>query len=758
MTASLAPGKIITFYSYKGGTGRSMALANVAWILASAGKRVLVLDWDLEAPGLHRYFHPFLPDTELTSSEGLIDFMIDFVAEAVTPSEGTDPDWYIPHANILRYAFSLNWEFPKPGTLDFVPAGRQGPDYAIRVNSFNWQRFYEDLGGGVFLEAAKQSMAEYDYVLIDSRTGVSDTSGICTIQMPDLLVVCFTLNSQSIDGAAAVADSVQQQRLKENGEPGLQIFPVPMRVERAEKQKLELALEDAREKFEPFLWHIPEQNWEAYWGSIQVFYEPFYAFEEVLATFRDMPLQTGSLLSSMEVLTAYLTQGGQEAVTQLVPPKEDQRQEVLAKYSRRRKPVLKPARTAQYQYWFYFSYARRDLDRYARMFFDDLYQEFRSRTGLSSEALGFFDTAELHTGEAWPATISEALRTSRAAVCLFSPAYLASEFCGKEFQVFQDRLSLYHLGAVGSMAILPVVWIPPSGAVGNVIAQLQSASADFPPAYVQEGLRYLMRLRKHQDDYQAFVSQFARLLVQAAETYPLPALASLPPFAEIRSAFAEIRSAFGESQSSHSAVRTGPQYAEFAFAAAAPSEISIVRKNLQPYGDEGGRDWRPYGEPIGLFAQRAATQERLIYQEIPLGSDLPQRLHEAEANNRVVILVVDPWTLMLQSYHAILRAFDTLRLFNCAILVVWNEQDEETVQHRAQLEQAVRLTFMYKDTTDKRRFLPSIQSADQFRLVLQTTLHVLRAEILQTGTVLRKAESVASIKPPFLYPEGRGSL
>ena len=34
-------GKIVTFYSYKGGTGRTMALANVAWILASTGLKVL---------------------------------------------------------------------------------------------------------------------------------------------------------------------------------------------------------------------------------------------------------------------------------------------------------------------------------------------------------------------------------------------------------------------------------------------------------------------------------------------------------------------------------------------------------------------------------------------------------------------------------------------------------------------------------------------------------------------------------------------
>ena len=43
-------GQVVTFYSYKGGTGRTMALANVAWILAANGNRVLVVDWDLESP------------------------------------------------------------------------------------------------------------------------------------------------------------------------------------------------------------------------------------------------------------------------------------------------------------------------------------------------------------------------------------------------------------------------------------------------------------------------------------------------------------------------------------------------------------------------------------------------------------------------------------------------------------------------------------------------------------------------------------
>jgi len=64
MTDQQRDGQVVTFYSYKGGTGRTMSLANVAWILAANGKRVLVVDWDLESPGLDRYFAPFI-DAEL---------------------------------------------------------------------------------------------------------------------------------------------------------------------------------------------------------------------------------------------------------------------------------------------------------------------------------------------------------------------------------------------------------------------------------------------------------------------------------------------------------------------------------------------------------------------------------------------------------------------------------------------------------------------------------------------------------------------
>src|SRR4051794_33571600 len=77
-TPESTSGEVVTFYSYKGGTGRTMAVANVAWILASQGKRVLMIDWDLESPGLHRYFHPFVFDKELRSSRGIMDLISDY--------------------------------------------------------------------------------------------------------------------------------------------------------------------------------------------------------------------------------------------------------------------------------------------------------------------------------------------------------------------------------------------------------------------------------------------------------------------------------------------------------------------------------------------------------------------------------------------------------------------------------------------------------------------------------------------------------
>jgi tetratricopeptide (TPR) repeat protein/cellulose biosynthesis protein BcsQ len=330
MTMPAKPtGRIITFYSYKGGTGRTMALANVGWIIASRGWRVLLVDWDLEAPGLHRYLHPFLVDKELERTEGLIDCIIEYTTETVTRRDDAGPDnakWAERYANILRYVTTLKGTFKDPGRLDLLGAGRQDAAYSTKVNTFDWKSFYERHGGGAFLDLVKERMrVEYDYVLIDSRTGVSDTSGICTLHMPDDLVVCFTLNNQSIVGASRVALAAIEQR----GAAGLRVFPVPTRVEQGEKEKLDTRLRYARRRFGLLPSDLDPGRREQYWGDVEFLYVPYYAYEEMLAPFGDEPSRTSSLLASAERLAAYLT----GVPTKLVPPDEAERHRVLRMYA-----------------------------------------------------------------------------------------------------------------------------------------------------------------------------------------------------------------------------------------------------------------------------------------------------------------------------------------------------------------------------------------------------------------------------------------
>ena len=325
------PGRIITFYSYKGGTGRSMAVANVAWLLASAGKKVLMVDWDLEAPGLHRYVHPFLDDSDLTASEGVIDFVISYIEEASSKKldERLDPKWFAPYANITRFAVPLDYDFPSGGTLDFIPAGKQGPAYAGRVNSFNWRDFYVQIGGRAVLEEARARMRDrYEFILIDSRTGVSDTSGICTVQLPDDVVICFTPNMQSVTGAAAAARSMLDQRPT----TPLHLFPVAMRVEAGELDKTAAMRKYAMGRF---LDLMSDATVEAgarnqYWHDVEVPHVPFYAFEEQMAYFKDSPNQVAGVLGSMKRLVWHLTKLD---VRDAPGPDPDTQNRILATYA-----------------------------------------------------------------------------------------------------------------------------------------------------------------------------------------------------------------------------------------------------------------------------------------------------------------------------------------------------------------------------------------------------------------------------------------
>ena len=169
-------GTVITFFSYKGGVGRSFTLANVAVLLARWGYRVLCVDWDLEAPGLREYFRPQLGSQ--IPAGGVVDLIDDFRAGTVQPDR-----------HVLRVRLD-----DTPGTLHFLPAGADRPGYVSQVQGIDWEGLYDD-DFGEYLERCRESWTEnYDYVLLDSRTGISDIGGICTAHLPDLLVVLYTAN------------------------------------------------------------------------------------------------------------------------------------------------------------------------------------------------------------------------------------------------------------------------------------------------------------------------------------------------------------------------------------------------------------------------------------------------------------------------------------------------------------------------------------------------------------------------------------
>ncbi|MEU1165220.1 AAA family ATPase, partial [Streptomyces sp. NPDC005921] len=274
MTAS-RDGRVITFYSYKGGTGRTMALANTAWILAANGRRVLAVDWDLEAPGLHSFFRPFLDPGALTATGGVVNILQDYAWAATDGTTRTGP-WHLEFADVEQHAVSVAPErqglgFENGGSLDFLSAGRRFRAYSGMASSLEWDNFYDRLGGGLFLEALRDSMKRsYDYVLIDSRTGQSDTADICTLQLPDVLVDCFTLSDQSIEGAAEVAHSVGDEHRARR----IRVLPVPMRVDESDRRKVEAGRALARVRFAglptgPGGERLSAEELTAYWDGVE---------------------------------------------------------------------------------------------------------------------------------------------------------------------------------------------------------------------------------------------------------------------------------------------------------------------------------------------------------------------------------------------------------------------------------------------------------------------------------------------------------
>jgi cellulose biosynthesis protein BcsQ len=221
-TTTGKPGQVTTFYSYKGGVGRTFLLANVGWLLARWGRRVLCVDWDLEAPGLHRYLAPEAPPRE-----GVLDLAFKLRAEAPLPA------W-------RELAYDIGGPWSGKGALHLIGAGRRDETYTSKVQGLSWQALSDQGFEAALEELRAEWVADYDHVLVDSRTGITDAGGICAAQLPDLLVVVFTASHQSLEGAVDVAGMAQQARERFPVDRGtFPVLPVPCRIHTGEEEELE---------------------------------------------------------------------------------------------------------------------------------------------------------------------------------------------------------------------------------------------------------------------------------------------------------------------------------------------------------------------------------------------------------------------------------------------------------------------------------------------------------------------------------------
>lgn len=270
------PCPFITFYSFKGGVGRSMALINVAGILAARGFRVLVLDMDLEAPGISYLANEGDADRERLQP-GLVDLLLD------ATERGPDGDLFAlpPEEAIRRYC--APYELPEEvrrdpeAALYIMPAGRLDRGYAGRLERLDLPGLYrEGHGLGVMLafKHVVQKSKLFDYVFVDSRTGFSDESGICTRDLADYLIVLSGLNKQNIEGTVAFLKAL---RAATDGKRQVEVVlsPVP---------NGEDALVDARTA-------IAEKAYSEAWGSpivckLQIPYHPQLALTEEPHIFR----------------------------------------------------------------------------------------------------------------------------------------------------------------------------------------------------------------------------------------------------------------------------------------------------------------------------------------------------------------------------------------------------------------------------------------------------------------------------------------
>lgn len=227
----------VAFYSYKGGVGRSLLLVNTARFLALTGRRVVALDLDFEAPGLH-----YKLGVERKVETGALQLL----------QRSLDGD--LPTLDEVRQA---TIEVPMPAThggwLRLLAAGpAPTPEYWADLGRLH-ELLVVNQDAGLLeavldLQVRIEEALNPEVLLVDARTGVTGLGGIATMALCDRVVLMTTRTRESIDGIRVIAESLRATPTLRGGERQLEL--VASRVQGTEAIKRQELLEALGDHFE----------------------------------------------------------------------------------------------------------------------------------------------------------------------------------------------------------------------------------------------------------------------------------------------------------------------------------------------------------------------------------------------------------------------------------------------------------------------------------------------------------------------------
>ncbi len=385
---------------------------------------------------------------------------------------------------------------------------------------------------------------------------------------------------------------------------------------------------------------------------------------------------------------------------------------------------------------FFLSYAREDDESGA---VERLYQDLRGRLRMTlgpKYGLGFRDRSQIKPGADWSAELKGALETAQSFVAVLSPTYFSRQYCGKEWEAFSCRLAPYLNRPEAASLLQPVLLVGKAHLVPMppAVHEKQYDFDRYPEEYAQRGFTYLQDLVNAGGDlYKRFLTELTELIATAVRTVPIAPM-SLPPIADIPSAFHDQATGVkvvpaGSAPGSH-------LFAQFVYVAARNQELTGLREERLAYGDLGGLDWQPFRPPvddeIGIIAAAVTAREKFRYERVEIGDDLADRLSAATEENKVVVVVVDPWTVRLESYRRLMRDLDRHSLPTCVVIIPFNDTDEETARNREVLGGIVEATFVNRNLApDVETFIVGVASKDELEAKLSSALASAKSRVLR---------------------------